>query len=464
LATQLITFTTNPPASAAYKTSFTVAAASTSSNPVTYTSAGACSNVGPIYTMNAGTGSCSVIANAAANTNYATAAAVTKTVTATQAAPTVTFTGAPLTSTYLSKFTVTSTTNGSVAALVTSSGACSNSGNTVTMTSGTGTCSLTATWAAGGNYSGAVATQSTTATPLAQTIAFTTNPPASSLYGASFTVAATGGASGNAVIYTSAGACRNSGATYTMTNSTGVCSVSASQAGNTNYAPATPVTKLVTATGPLLSVSPSSISFGTVYFGSISTQTIVITNIGTAPTTINEPILSLVKGGNSNEFIALSLCPKSLAVGKSCPITIAFLAGPYYTPQTATLQLMSNAPGSPLPITLSATVINPQAVLSSTSLNFGTIKHATSSTINVKLSNPGASPLSITGLRMNGTSAASFGQTNNCGSTLAAGASCTIAVKFAPVATGSFSANLSIVDNAQSSGGTQIVSLAGKAN
>jgi hypothetical protein len=97
-------------------------------------------------------------------------------------------------------------------------------------------------------------------------------------------------------------------------------------------------------------------------------------------------------------------------------------------------------------------------------LNFGTIKHATSSTINVKLSNPGASPLSITGLRMNGTSAASFGQTNNCGSTLAAGASCTIAVKFAPVATGSFSANLSIVDNAQSSGGTQIVSLAGKAN
>jgi hypothetical protein len=60
-------------------------------------------------------------------------------------------------------------------------------------------------------------------------------------------VAATGGASGNAVVFTSSGACTNTGATYKMTSSTGTCSVIANQAGNSNYAAAAQVTKTVTA-------------------------------------------------------------------------------------------------------------------------------------------------------------------------------------------------------------------------
>ena len=65
----------------------------------------------------------------------------------------------------------------------------------------------------------------------AQTITYTTNPPATAAYKTSFTVAATGGASGNAVTFTSSGSCTNSGATYTMTSGTGTCSVIANQAG-----------------------------------------------------------------------------------------------------------------------------------------------------------------------------------------------------------------------------------------
>jgi hypothetical protein len=462
LAAQSITFTTNPPANAAYNSSFTVAATATSGTPVTFTSAGSCTNTGAIYKMTSGTGTCSVIANDAAGSNYSAASQVTKSVIATLATPTVTFTGAPASAAYLGKFTVASTTNGTTAAVITSSGGCSNSGTAVTMTSGTGSCSLTATWAAGGNFSGTTATQSTTATPLAQAITFTTNPPASALYGTTFTVAATGGASGNAVTFTSAGSCSNSGATYTMTNSTGTCSVIASQAGNANYAAATPVTKTVTATGPMLTVSPSSLNFGTVYAGSISVQNITLTNTGTAPVTINDPILSVVKGGNSNEFIALSLCPKPLAVGKSCNVTVAFLAGPFYTPQTATLQIMSNAPGSPQPVSMSATVINPQASFSARILSFGTVKHGTSSTLNVTLSNPGTTPLALSSVTVTGVSAANFMQTNNCGSSVAVGASCTIAVKFTPATTGASVASLTVIDNAQTA--TQIIPLTGTGN
>ena len=82
----------------------------------------------------------------------------------------------------------------------------------------------------------------------AQTIMFTTSPPSTAAYNSIFSVAATGGASGNPVIFTSSGACTVSIATYTMTSSTGTCSVIANQAGSTTYAPAPQVTQTVNAT------------------------------------------------------------------------------------------------------------------------------------------------------------------------------------------------------------------------
>lgn len=81
-----------------------------------------------------------------------------------------------------------------------------------------------------------------------QTITFTINAPPRALVGRSFTVAATGGGSGNPVIFTSAGSCSNAGPTYTMTSGKGTCEVIANQAGNTQYAPAPQVTESVAAT------------------------------------------------------------------------------------------------------------------------------------------------------------------------------------------------------------------------
>ena len=313
------------------------------------------------------------------------------------------------------------------------------------------------------NYSFLYVNGTLTIQPASQSITFTTSPPATAAYNSSFRVAATGGASGSAVIFTSSGSCTNLGATYTMTSSVGICSVIANQAGTANYTTAPTVTKNVTATGPVIALSSSAIDFGTVYLGSITTKNITVTNTGTAPATINQPFLSVVQGGNSNEFVAANLCLVPLAPGKSCTITIAFLAGPYYTPQTATLQITDNAPGSPQPVTLKALVINPRAGLSPTSLAFGTVKRGSSSTLNVILSNSGATPLSITGITIAGVNATAFTQSNGCGNSLAAGAKCTIAVKFAPPSAGTFSASLSIVDNAIT-GSTQTVPLSGKGN
>ncbi len=301
-----------------------------SGTPALSTTATAASNAGT-YPITVSTGSL-----AAANYSFLYVSGTLTIQQASQTVQVITFTiNPPATAAYNSTFTVAATGGGSGNPVTfTSSGVCSNSGTkTYTMTSGTGTCSVIANQAGNANYAAATqVTKTVTASPLAQTITFTTNAPASAAYNSSFTVAATGGASGNAVTFsTSAGACSNAGATYTMTNSTGTCYVIANQPGNTNYSAATQVTKSVSATGPSVTVSPSNIDFGTVYMGSITTKSITVTNTGTAAVTVSDPILSIVKGGNSNEFVAVNLCPKPLAAGKSCTITIAFLAAPTYS-------------------------------------------------------------------------------------------------------------------------------------
>ncbi len=248
-ATQTIAFTTNAPATAAYNSNFTVAATGGASGiPVTFTSGGSCSTVGATYTMTSGTGTCTVIANQAGNSNYSAAPMTTASVPATKATQSIAFTiNAPATAAYNSNFTVAVSASSNLAVGYTSFGSCGNAGATYTMTSGSGTCSVIANQAGNNNYLAATpVAQNVTATPAAQSITFTRNAPASAAYNSSFTVAASA-SSGLAVTYTSSGVCSNVGATYTMTSGMGTCSVIANQAGNSYYSAATPVTQSVIA-------------------------------------------------------------------------------------------------------------------------------------------------------------------------------------------------------------------------
>ena len=157
-ATPILTFT-GAPATAPYGSTFNVAANSndTGNTPVII-AGGACSISGNTVTMSSGTGTCSLTANWAMDSNY-TSASLMQSTSASKITPTVSFTGAPTSAPYNSKFTVASSTNASTAASITASGACLILGNTVTMTNGTGTCSLTANWAADNNYASASLTQ-----------------------------------------------------------------------------------------------------------------------------------------------------------------------------------------------------------------------------------------------------------------------------------------------------------------
>jgi hypothetical protein len=231
---------------------------------------------------------------------------------------------------------------------------------------------------------------------------------------------------------------------------------------NTSSLSTVPVT--VTA-GPLATLSPSTLPFGTVYLGTLTPKTVTLTNTGNATMTINDPLLSIAKGGDSSEFVVLSLCPRSLAAGKSCTIFVTFVAGPFFNPQTATLSIMDNVPGSPQQVSLTAQVIDPLALPSVINWNFGTQKVNTSSAPKaITLSNPGLTALTINSnsITISGGNSSDFSETNNCPASLAPKTSCTIDVAFKPTAKGLRSSSLVIIDNAFNN--PQRISLSGTGN
>ncbi|HKM47013.1 MAG TPA: Ig-like domain repeat protein [Terriglobales bacterium] len=172
-ASQTISFTTAPPSSAAYNSSFPVAATASSSLAVAITGSGSCSGGGSgsaTITMTSGTGPCTVTAIQAGNSNYLAAPTLTPTVNATQIAQTITFTtNAPSSAANGSSFTVAASASSGLTVAFTSSGSCSGSGSgsaTYTMNSSSGTCSVIANQVGNGNYSAApTITETVNATP-----------------------------------------------------------------------------------------------------------------------------------------------------------------------------------------------------------------------------------------------------------------------------------------------------------
>ncbi|HUA95311.1 MAG TPA: hypothetical protein VMB82_07260, partial [Acidimicrobiales bacterium] len=117
---------------------------------------------------------------------------------------------------------------------------CSISGETVSFDA-PGTCTVDANQAAGNGYPAATQAEQSFVVG-AQIISFTSTPPtAATVGGPSYTVSATGGASGNPVTFSidssATSVCSASGATVTATGA-GLCVVDANQAGGGGYAAA----------------------------------------------------------------------------------------------------------------------------------------------------------------------------------------------------------------------------------
>lgn len=233
-------------------------------------------------------------------------------------------------------------------------------------------------------------------------------------------------------------------------------------------APGSPQSVALSGVGlsPLVSLNPSSLSFGTVLVGSSSApQSVTLTNTGNADLHIS----AVTPGGaNPGDFDVTTTCPidgAALLPGAKCAVSSVF------TPTTtgaraATIQVVDDASGSPQSVGLSGTGTTSSATvgLSPTSLVFSvTAVGATSKAKTVTVTNTGAVPLAINEITLGGANPGDFAQTNTCPAsplTLAQGASCKISVTFTPTARGARLATVSITDNATNS--PQTVSLSGQ--
>jgi beta-propeller repeat-containing protein/ASPM-SPD-2-Hydin domain-containing protein/HYDIN/CFA65/VesB family protein len=202
-------------------------------------------------------------------------------------------------------------------------------------------------------------------------------------------------------------------------------------------------------------VWPLALNFGTQQVGvKSSALSAVLSNSGT--TTLGITGFS-VGGTNASEFAESNTCGSSLAAGASCKISVTFTPASTGA-QTATVSIDDSGSNSPQTVSLSGSGTDNTVTLTPTSLTFASQLVGTSSPAqNAVLSNTGAATVTISGIVASGQ----FNQTNNCGSTLAAGTSCTISVVFAPTAQGTDKGSVKITDNAE--GSPQTLTLAGLA-
>ena len=206
---------------------------------------------------------------------------------------------------------------------------------------------------------------------------------------------------------------------------------------------------------PIASLSATSLAFGGQTLNTTSpSQSVTLTNTGNATLVISG--IALV-GANPADFQQSNNCGTSLAAGASCSIGVTF-APVVNGPLSASLSVTDNAAGSPQSVALSGTGVSAvaQVALSPSSLTFGGLTPGTiSAAQQVTLANSGNAVLSISSI----TATGDFSETNNCGASLVAGATCTISVTFAPTAGGTRTGTLSVADNA--AGSPQLVSLSG---
>jgi len=181
----------------------------------------------------------------------------TVTLTVTPATQTITFPQPPDTALTAGPVTLTATASSTLAVSYTSTTlpVCTVSGSSVTLVS-VGTCSITANQAGNANFAAAApVSKSFQVLQSTQTITFAALPSVTYGVGA-MTLRATA-SSGLPVSYLVTGPATVSGSTLTITGAGGV-TVTASQAGNTNYAAATPVAQTFTVMPAVLTVTANN--------------------------------------------------------------------------------------------------------------------------------------------------------------------------------------------------------------
>ncbi len=202
-------------------------------------------------------------------------------------------------------------------------------------------------------------------------------------------------------------------------------------------------------TAPIVNFNPGAAYFSQQAIGSpTAPMPITLLNIGTVALNIS----SIVPSG---DFSETNNCGTSVAAGSSCTVNVTFTPTGSGT-RNGGVTFTDNAGDSPQTLVASGIGVGPVASVAPESLTFAAILPGTTSNPQmVTLSNNGNAALTVTGV----SASTGFAATNTCGSTIAFGSYCGIAVTFSPTNGGTYSGSLTIRDSAATS--PQTVSLTG---
>jgi Abnormal spindle-like microcephaly-assoc'd, ASPM-SPD-2-Hydin len=190
---------------------------------------------------------------------------------------------------------------------------------------------------------------------------------------------------------------------------------------------------------PALVVSANSFNFNTVVVGQSATQSLHLTNSGTAPLQISSISLS-----NKEFAISGPSLPRAVLPALGLDYTVAFAPT---TPgnASASLTITSNAPHSPAAISLAGVAEKVVVDLQATpaSINFGNQTLQSTSTKNVTLQNTGDVSITINGVTATGSG---FGYSSlSPGFSLSPNQQVTFQVWFRPQTSGAASGSVSIL-------------------
>ncbi|SNS75117.1 hypothetical protein SAMN05421770_102179 [Granulicella rosea] len=185
-----------------------------------------------------------------------------------------------------------------------------------------------------------------------------------------------------------------------------------------------------------LALNPSTLGFASLVAGGVSTaQSITLTNTGGVAATLG----TIAATG---DFTQTNTCGTSVASLGNCTISVTFRPTAVGA-RTGTLSIPVTAPAGvgTLSASLNGTAAA-QASLSAAAAFPTTITGKTSAAQTVTLTNLSTSAITLSSASISvGTN---FTQTNNCGATLAASATCTISVVFAPTSAGALTGALTV--------------------
>jgi hypothetical protein len=214
-------------------------------------------------------------------------------------------------------------------------------------------------------------------------------------------------------------------------------------------------TGTISSSSPKIEVSPaSSIAFGEVTIGQTKSATVTLRNTGAAALTV-----SSIMSSNPRFILAANApsMPLQVAVGGSISLDVVFRPVSAGQMESGTLTIASNDTSRPaVTLALTGTGVstpvspNPQISLTPASLDFGTVAIGQTKDLSLTIRNSGAGTLEVTAAAFGGGSgAASFRMAPDFPAPLrlAAGASQTLTVRFAPSAAGDFRADLTFASN-----------------